>query len=96
MAPVTPSSGSSIKRERPARTGNRKLKQALFLAAFATLSDPNSRAYHDRKRAEGKKHNAALICLARRRCDVLFAMLRNKTTTGTPRPHPPLQQVDKH
>ncbi|MEU6587192.1 hypothetical protein [Nocardia sp. NPDC046763] len=29
-------------------------------------------------RAEGKKHNAALICLARRRCDVLFAMLKTK------------------
>mgnify|MGYP007076388059 CR=1 FL=1 len=28
-----------------------------------------------RKRAQGKKHNAALICLSRRRCDVLFAML---------------------
>lgn len=25
----------------------------------------------------GKKHNAALVCLSRRRCDVLFAMLRN-------------------
>ena len=28
-------------------------------------------------RAEGKKHNAAVICLARRRCDVILAMLRN-------------------
>ncbi|MFC7623757.1 IS110 family transposase, partial [Microlunatus sp. GCM10028923] len=36
--------------------------------------------YYDRKRAEGKKHNAALICLARRRCDVLHTMLK----TGTP------------
>ncbi|PYE11684.1 hypothetical protein DFR67_1231, partial [Williamsia limnetica] len=33
--------------------------------------------YYDRKRAEGKKHNAALICLARRRCDVLYAMIKN-------------------
>lgn len=30
-----------------------------------TLHDPASRAYYDRKRAEGKKHNGALICLAR-------------------------------
>ncbi|AXB45013.1 MULTISPECIES: IS110 family transposase [Pseudonocardiaceae] len=79
IAPVTRSSGSSIKGEHPARTGNRKLKRAFFLAAFAALSDPTSRAYYQRKRDEGKKHNAALICLARRRCDVLFAMLRNKT-----------------
>ncbi|WP_370935063.1 IS110 family transposase [Amycolatopsis sp. cg13] len=86
IAPVTRSSGSSIKGEHPARTGNRKLKRAFFLAAFAALSDPTSRAYHDRKRAEGKKHNAALICLARRRCDVLYAMLRNGTHYRHPEP----------
>jgi hypothetical protein len=49
----------------------------MFLAAFASLHDPLSRAYYDRKRAEGKKHNAALICLARRRSDVVYAMLRD-------------------
>ena len=79
IAPVTRRSGTSIRGEHPARTGNRKLKRAFFLAAFAALSDPVSRTYYDKKRAEGKKHNAALICLARRRCDVLFAMLRDKT-----------------
>lgn len=84
IAPVTHRSGASIRGEHPARTGNRKLKRAFFLAAFAALSDPTSRAYYDRKRAEGKKHNAALICLARRRCDVLFAMLRNKTLYQPP------------
>jgi hypothetical protein len=53
----------------------------MFLSAFAALrADPASRAYYDKKRAEGKKHNAALICLARRRCDVLHAMLKNRAT----------------
>ncbi|RIV29783.1 IS110 family RNA-guided transposase [Micromonospora radicis] len=80
LAPVTRRSGSSIRGEHPARGGNKQLKRAFFLAAFAALSDPVSRAYYDRKRAQGKKHNAALICLARRRVDVLFAMLRDKTT----------------
>jgi len=79
LAPVTRRSGSSIRGEHPSRAGNKQLKRAFFLAAFASLRDPTSRAYYDRKRAEGKKHNAALICLARRRCDVLFAMLRDKT-----------------
>ncbi|WP_068165736.1 IS110 family transposase [Rhodococcus phenolicus] len=79
IAPVTHRSGTSIRGEHPARSGNRKLKRALFLSAFAALHDPTSRAYYDRKRAEGKRHNAALICLARRRCDVLHAMLKNKT-----------------
>ncbi|MBN6033706.1 IS110 family transposase [Amycolatopsis sp. 195334CR] len=86
IAPVTRTSGTSIKGEHPARTGNRKLKRAFFLAAFAALHDPTSRAYYDRKRAEGKKHNAALICLARRRCDVLYAMLRNGARYRHPEP----------
>jgi transposase len=79
LAPVTRRSGSSIRGEHPPKGGNKHLKRAFFLAAFASLSHPPSRAYYDRKRAEGKKHNAALICLARRRVDVLHAMLRAKT-----------------
>lgn len=84
LAPVTRRSGTSIRGEHPSRGGNKQLKRAFFLAAFAALSDPTSRAYYDRKRAQGKKHNAALICLARRRIDVLHAMLR----TGTLYQHP--------
>ncbi|WP_067837389.1 IS110 family transposase [Nocardia lijiangensis] len=84
IAPITHRSGSSIRGEHPARSGNHKLKRALFLSAFAALHDPASRAYYDRKRAEGKKHNAALICLARRRCDVLFAMLKTKQRYRAP------------
>ncbi len=79
LAPVTRRSGSSIRGEHPSRGANKHLKRALFLSAFAALHDPDSRAYYDRKRAAGKKHNAALICLARRRVDVLHAMLRNGT-----------------
>ena len=79
LAPVTRRSGSSIRGEHPPRGGNKQLKRALFLSAFAALHDAASRTYYDRKRAEGKRHNAALICLARRRVDVLHAMLRNGT-----------------
>lgn len=78
LAPVTRRSGSSIKGETRSQRGNHALKSALFLSAFASLGDPTSRAYYDRKRAQGKRHNAALICLARRRVDVLFAMLRDR------------------
>jgi transposase len=86
LAPVTRRSGSSIRGEHPPRGGNKQLKRAFFLSAFASLADPVSRAYYDRKRTEGKKHNAALICLARRRCDVLHAMLRNKIPYQPPTP----------
>ena len=79
LAPVTRRSGSSIRGEHPSRRGNKILKRALFLSAFAALRDPTSRTYYDRKVAQGKRHNQALIALARRRCDVLFAMLRDGT-----------------
>ena len=77
LAPVTRRSGSSIRGEHPSRRGNKVLKRALFLSAFAALRDPVSRAYYDRKIQQGKRHNQALIALARRRCDVLFAMIRD-------------------
>jgi transposase len=84
LAPVTRRSGISIRGEHPPRSGNKQLKRVLFLSAFAALrADPVSRAYYDRKRGEGKRHNAALICLARRRTDVLYAMIKTKTNYQT-------------
>ncbi|MFJ9448393.1 IS110 family transposase [Kitasatospora sp. NPDC101235] len=84
LAPVTRNSGSSIRGERPSRRGNKQLKRAFYLAAFAALSQPESRAYYDTKRRQGKHHVAALVCLARRRIDVLFAMLRDGTLYQAP------------
>lgn len=62
------------------------------MSAFASLADPTSRAYYDRKRAQGKRHNAALICLARRRTDVIYAiyaMLRDRKPYQIPAPAEP-------
>jgi hypothetical protein len=39
-----------------------------------------SEAYYRKKRAEGKGHHQAVIALARRRVDVLWAMLRDGQT----------------
>src|SRR5688500_19177557 len=89
LAPVTRRSGTSIRGEHPPKGGNKQLKRAFFLSAFAALADPASRTYYDRKRAEGKKHNAALICLSRRRVDALHAMLR----TRTPYQHKPAEKL---
>ncbi|MDT0469523.1 IS110 family RNA-guided transposase [Streptomyces gibsoniae] len=79
LAPATRSSGSSIRGEQPSRRGNKQLKRALFLYAFAALTDPASRAYYDKKIKQGKRHIQAFLCLARRRAYVLFAMLRDGT-----------------
>lgn len=87
LAPVTRQSGKSINGESKSRRGNHRLKNAMFLAAFASLRSPDSKTFYDRKRAEGKRHNAALICLARRRCNVILAMLR------TQQPYTPQRDV---
>ncbi|MFV8382339.1 transposase [Corynebacterium hindlerae] len=65
IAPVTRRSGSSIRGEFPTRSGNKRLKNALFYSTFAAIrSHEPSRQYYERKRAEGKRHNTAVICLA--------------------------------
>lgn len=77
LAPVDRRSGRSINSSSQSRSGNHRLKNAMFLAAFvAAQHDPAAKAYYQRKRAEGKKHNAAVICLARKRCDIILAMLK--------------------
>ncbi|MFI6810746.1 IS110 family transposase, partial [Streptomyces luteogriseus] len=65
LAPTTKSSGTSIHGEHAPRGGNRQLKRAMFLSAFAALHDPASRTYYDRCRARGKTHTQALLRLAR-------------------------------
>lgn len=78
IAPVTGQSGTSIKGERPSRRGNKRLRNALWQSLFvASAKHPPSIAYYKRKREQGKHHNAAVICLARRRCDVIYSMLKN-------------------
>lgn len=89
LAPVTWRSGSSIRADHASRKGNKILKRTLYLSAFAALKDPLSRAYYDRKRAEGKRHNQAIIALARRRCDTLFAMLRDGSLYHPKKPQTP-------
>jgi len=79
IAPRTYQSGTSIKGESAGRAGNRALKNALFLSAFASIrTDPLARAYYDKKRAEKKKHKAAVMCLARRRLKIMYAMVRDQ------------------
>lgn len=78
IAPVNRKFGTSIKGSHASRRGNKALKRALFLSAFDSLkADQASRAYYDRKCSEGKRHNQAVMALARKRLNVLFAMLRD-------------------
>jgi len=86
LGPTPWKSGTSINANRPSRFGNHRLKNAFFVAAFASLRHPPSRTYYDRKRAQGKRHTQAVLCLARRRVDVLHAMLSQGIPYRSPAP----------
>jgi hypothetical protein len=64
----------------------------FYLSAQTSMmrAGPN-RDYYTKKRAHGATHTQAVIALARRRIDVLWALLRaNRTWTAAP---PPLTQA---
>ncbi len=85
LVPAARDSGKRVGNNRRMRGGNKILKRVFFLSAFSSLrSSPHSRAFYDRKRREGKRHTQALIALARRRVNVLWAMLRDGTTFKSP------------
>jgi transposase len=88
LAPTDWRSGRSINGAFQHRGGNHRLKNAMFIAAFvATQFDPSAKAYYQRKRAEGKRHNAAVICVARRRCDLILTMLKDRAAYDPSRHH---------
>lgn len=85
LVPAAHDSGKRTGNDRGMRGGNKALKFVFYQSAFASLrSSPESRAFYDRKRAEGKRHTQALIALARRRVNVLWAMLRDGTMFKAP------------
>ena len=86
LVPATRQSGNASFRRR-ARRGNRTLKNLFYRSAFScTVHHAPSRAYYLRKREEGKGHNRAVVALARRRVNVLWAMLRDGELYREPPP----------
>lgn len=80
LAPVPRDSGRISGNLHRPRRFNRRLLRTCYLAALSSLKNsPASRVFYDRKRAEGKSHKQALIALARRRINVVWAMLRDHT-----------------
>lgn len=87
LAPVPRDSGRiSGNLHRPRRYSRRLLRVFYLSAMISIRCCPASRAYYDRKRAEGKRHTQAVLALARRRLNVLWAMLRDGATYQ-PVPH---------
>jgi transposase len=78
LAPVLKQSGKSSWLKRPQK-GDKRLKRIFYQSAFASIRCPESAAFYARKRKEGKRHHQIIIALARRRVNVLWAILHNRT-----------------
>lgn len=60
-------------------TYHRGLQRVFYTSALVSVRcDRNSRTFYDRKRAEGKKHVQAVLALARRRVNVIWALIRDR------------------
>ena len=65
MAALDNSSGEKLGAKTP-RQVNTRAKVAMMVAVARHIAHvPTSRAYYDKKRAEGKKHNQAIRSLGR-------------------------------
>ncbi|MET8633096.1 IS110 family transposase [Streptomyces sp. NPDC004680] len=78
LAPVPKDSGRISGNMRRPRRYCRRLMRVFYMSAqVAARYCPVSKAFYDRKRAEKKTHKQAVIALARRRLNVLWALLRD-------------------
>ncbi|MEV6601701.1 transposase, partial [Actinoplanes sp. NPDC051346] len=79
LAPAPHDSGKRSGNLHRPRHDHRGLQRVFYMSALMSVRyDPNSRAFYDRKRAEGKRHTQAAIALARRRVNVLWALIRDQ------------------
>lgn len=78
VAPAPRDSGKISGNLRRPQRYNRRLQRVFYTSAlFSIRTCEESRLFYDRKRAEGKRHTQAVLALARRRVNVLWALLRD-------------------
>jgi transposase len=81
LAPVARESGKRTGRLHTPKRYSRRLRRVMYMSALTAIRcDPTSRAYYQRKRDQGKRAIPATICLARRRTNVLYALIRDNRT----------------
>lgn len=77
MSPLTVQSGQTSRARAP-RQVNTRCRAAMMTAVARHMGCvPQSRAYYERKRAQGKSHNQAIRSLGRHMVRVIWAMLRD-------------------
>jgi transposase len=81
LAPVARDSGKRTGRLHTPKRYSRRLRRVMYMSALTAIRcDPASRVYYQRKRDQGKRPIPATICLARRRTNVLYALIRDHRT----------------
>jgi transposase len=82
LAPPVPRDSGRISGNlhRPRRYNRRLLRVFYLSAQIAARCCPVSKKFYDRKRGEGKGHKQAVLALARRRLNVMWALIRDNRT----------------
>jgi transposase len=81
LAPVSQDSGKRTGRLHTPKRYSRRLRRVMYMSALTAIRcDPASKTYYQRKRDEGKRPIPATICLARRRTNVLYSLIRDNRT----------------
>lgn len=78
VAPTPRDSGSVSGNLHRPRRYHRGLQRVFYTSALISIRNCDaSRRFYERKRAEGKRHVQAVLALARRRVNVLWALIRD-------------------
>lgn len=91
IAPIKLSSSGKGK-DKATKQGNRRLQAILYLLAIqlvqvsskGTPRNPVFRAYYEKRKAEGKSSQQALICISRRLINIIYGMLKSGTEYRMP------------
>ena len=89
LVPVPRDSGRVTGNNHRPKRYHRPLRNVFYMMALSSLrTNGPSKVFYQRKRDENKIHTQALLALARRMVDVLWALLRDNRTFS---PIPPSQ-----
>lgn len=99
IAPLRLSSSGKGK-EVATKQGNRRLQSTIYFLAIqmiqvstkGTPRNPVVRAYYEKRKAEGKNSQQALICISRHLINIIYAILKN----GTEYRMPVMESADKN
>jgi transposase len=91
LVPVPKDSGRVTGNNHRAKRYHRPLRSVFYMTALSSLrAEGPSKVFYQRKRDENKVHTQALLALARRLVDVLWALLRDNRVYS---PVPPSQVI---